>query len=87
MRGLGRRRRYGDATMTNQRPSTRRAAAADLLEQVFGSEVALVDLVSRSIVERSLLPFDWLAVRSQRRIDDDQLRRDPARLGEKPQPV
>src|SRR4051812_33677875 len=60
-------------------PVVEDVAAADLLRQALAAEPALVDAVTRAVVEAALLP---LLARLARRVDDHQLAADAARLGQ-----
>ena len=57
-------------------------ATAELLHQLAGVEVALVDLEARAVVQFALLPLLPLVIGAHGAVGDDQLRRDPARVGE-----
>src|SRR5215211_56179 len=60
------------------------ASAVELGAEGLGREVALVDLPARAVVEHALLDALRLDVVAQDRVDDDELRRHPPRLGEEP---
>src|SRR5581483_1591909 len=62
-------------------------AAAELAEQPIAGEEPLVDLPARSVLQHSLLPLEARLAAVQRGVEDDELGRDPPRLGEEASPV
>src|SRR5512133_3851921 len=75
----------GDSCLDGDEPAAReeRPAAAELVGQRVGSEVALVDLPARAVVQDSFLPLDRLDLVVERGVDDDQLGRNATRLTKK----
>src|SRR5256886_6842002 len=75
----------GDSYLDGDEPAAReeRPAAAELVGQRVGFEVALVDMPARAVAEDSFLPLDRVDLVVERGVDDDQLVRDAARLAAK----
>src|SRR6266487_4439477 len=75
----------GDSYLDGDEPAAReeRPAAAELVGQRVGFEVALVDLPARAVVQDSFLPLDRLDLVVERGVDDDELARYATRLAEK----